>query len=175
MKKNTVFSLLIFSILFGLSSCATDPLLQGYIVGAWRPVKLGSIDLQRVLSGGDTLARQYNQEDIKMLTELKKSLSNPSSTGTLKNTTKAGFSLLFKEAATSYKFTSEGYGARDYAGQPIRGTWKLKKKGTKLILTDLTTKEKFILLIDSLSSKRMVATNKNLPDGLKITYLKVSK
>jgi hypothetical protein len=172
MKKNTVFYLLIFSILFGLSSCATDPVLKSYIVGAWQPVKLGSINLQRVLSGGDTLARQYNEEDAKMLTELKMRLSNSSPNGTVKKTTSADFSLLFKEAGISYKFTKEGFGARANAEQPIRGTWKLKKKGTKLILTDLTTKEKFILLIDSLSSKRMVATNKYLPDGLKITYLK---
>ncbi len=117
-------------------------------------------------------SRQYTEEDYKMLLDLKQNLSKPDANGTFQKSTSADLSLLVNEASTSYKFTSEGFGARFNPGQPIKGKWKLKKKGTKLVLTEVNTQEQFILLIDSLSSNKMVATNKNLPNGLKITYIK---
>lgn len=172
MKKNTFFYLLIFMILFGLPSCATDPLLRRYIVGAWQPVKLSSIDINKFLSSDGTPSQQFTQEDYKMLLDLKQNLSKTAANGTIQKSTGADFSLLVNEASTSYKFTSEGFGARSNPEHSLKGTWKLKKKGTKLVLTEVNTKEQFILLIDSLSSNKMVATNKNLPNGLKITYLK---
>jgi hypothetical protein len=172
MKNNTIFYFLIFIILLGLQSCATDPLLKRYIVGSWQPVKLGSVDIKKLLPRDDTLPQQFTQEERKMLLDLKQNLSKPGANGTSQKSTVADLSLLINEANTSYKFTSEGFGARFNPGQPIKGKWKLKKKGTKLILTEVNTQEQFILLIDSLSSNKMVATNKNLPNGLKITYKK---
>jgi hypothetical protein len=172
MKKNTGFYFLIFTILFGLSSCATDPLLRRYIVGNWQPVKLGSMDINKLLVSDGTPPRQLTQEDYKMLIDLKENLSKTAANGAIQKSTEADFSSMVNEASTSYKFTSGGLGARDNPKQPIKGTWKLKKKGTKLVLTEVNTKKTFILLIDSLSSNKMVATNKNLPHGMKITYIK---
>ena len=167
-------------ILFGLSSCATDPLLRSYVVGTWQPVKIGSVDIKNLLPRDDTLATQYTEEDYKMLIELK-TQAKQSGEGTSQTSTGADgsapkapvddFLRLLNEANTSYKFATEGHGARFNPDQPVKGTWKLKKKGTKLVLKDMRTKEPFIILIDSLSSKKMVATNKYL-NGLKITYIK---
>jgi hypothetical protein len=171
MKRNLVFYFLIFTILYGLSSCATDALLKRNIVGVWQPIKIGTIDIQKLMQTGDTTVQQYTQEDHQMLLDLKKSLSKPSGNGTSQKSTGADFSLLVNEASTTYRFTSDGFGARDNPGEPLKGTWKLKNKGTMLIITDVNTKQQFILRIDSLTSKKMVATNKNLK-GLKVTYLK---
>jgi hypothetical protein len=172
MIKNTSSYLLIFMILLGISSCATDPLLRKYIVGDWRPVKVGTMDLQKLLPKDDTVPYQYTQEEIKMMIELKQSLSRKAADGTLQKSTGTDFSIMLTEANTAYNFTSKGIGIRYHPYQPIKGKWKLKNKGTRLVLTDLKTKEQFILKIDSLSSKKMVATNNNLPNGLKITYIK---
>ena len=167
-------------ILFGLSSCATDPLLRSYIVGTWQPVKVGSVDIKKLLPADDTLVQQYTQEDYQMLIDLKtlaKQLGEGSSQTSIGEDGSApklpgdDFLILLNEANTSYKFAKEGYGARFNPDQPVKGKWKLKKKGTKLVLTDDRTKDQFIILIDSLSSKKMVATNRNL-NGLKITYIK---
>jgi hypothetical protein len=172
MRKNTFFYLMIFAVLTGLQSCATDQLLKSYIVGPWQPVKAGSLDIKKLFPMDDTLPHQYTEEDYKMLTDLKQNLSKAGVGGTSQKSTMKDFNNMVTEIATSYKFTKEGIGARDNPAQPCKGKWKLKKKGTMLVLTDFGTKEKFILLIDSLSSKKMVATNKNLPKGLKITYIK---
>ena len=171
MKRNLVFYFMIFTILYGLSSCATDALLKRNIVGVWQPTKIGTIDIQKLLPGDGTIVQQYTQEDHQMLLDLKKSLSKPAGNGTSQKSTGADFSLLVNEASTTYRFTSDGFGARDNLGEPLKGTWKLKNKGTMLIITDANTKQQFILRIDSLTSNKMVATNKNLK-GLKVTYLK---
>jgi hypothetical protein len=173
MKKYISVNFIIFAILMGLSSCATDPHLRRYIVGGWQPVKLGSIDLQKLVPRDDTLPQQYTDEDYKMLLDLKQNLSKTAPDGTYQKGTGEDYSSLINEANTSYKFTSDGFGARLNASQPMKGKWKLKKRGTKLILTEINTQEQFVLTIDSLSSTKMVATNKNLPKGLKVTYKNV--
>lgn len=171
---------MIFTILLGLSSCATDPHLRSYIVGVWQPVKIGSVDIKKLLQRDDTSAHEYTQEEYKMLLDLKnmsKQVADGTSQtigedGTAPALPQTGLSRLINEANTSYKFTADGFGARFNFEHPIKGKWKLKKRGTKLILTEINTQEQFILLIDSLSSNKMVATNKNFPNGLKITYVK---
>jgi hypothetical protein len=172
MRKNTFIYLMIFTILVGFQSCATDQLLKSYIVGPWIPVKAGAIEIKKLFPENDSVARQYNEEDRKMLTELKQNLSKTGAGGTSQRSTEKDFANLINEIKTSYKFTKEGFGARDNQLQPIKGTWKLKKKGKILVLKETVTKQQFILEIDSLTSKTMVATNKNLPKGLKITYMK---
>jgi hypothetical protein len=172
MTKNTLFYLLIFTILFGFSSCATDPLLRKYIVGNWQPVRIGGMDIKKLLPAEDTLPHQYSAEEVKMMIEFKQNLSTRGPDGTLQKSTGADFSQMLNEAGTAYKFISDGFGARINPVHPMKGSWKLKNKGKKLVLTDVKTKEQFTLLIDSLSSKKMVATNKNLPNGLKINYIK---
>ena len=174
MKKRALHYLLIFTIILSVSSCATDPLLRKYISGEWRPLKLGSLDLQKVIPDGDAEVPQYTQEDMNTLTELKETLSVKNPDGTVKKSTSEDFDRMIAEASTSYIFRSDGYGGRVGPLQPVKGTWKLKKKGTRLILKDEKTKEQFVLIIDSLTSKRMVATNKYLPGGMNITYLKVT-
>jgi hypothetical protein len=169
MKRNIFNYLVIFIFLSALTSCATDARLKGYIVGVWQPVKLGSVDIKKLLSRDDTMPHQYTVEDYKMLLELKMSAGKLDAS---ENSGADYFSVLINEANTSYKFTKEGLGARSNSDQPLKGKWKLKKKGTRLILTDFRTKDQFILMIDSLTSGKMVATNKNLPDGMKVTYVK---
>jgi hypothetical protein len=169
MGKNIFNYFVILIILSALTSCATDARLRSYVVGVWQPVKLGAVDIKKLLPKDDTLPHQYTQEDLKMLIELKKSASKLDAS---ENSGADYFSVLINEANTSYKFTKEGLGARSNPDKSIKGTWKLKKKGTKLILTDFVTKEQFILMIDSLTSSKMVATNRNLPDGMKVTYIK---
>jgi hypothetical protein len=172
MRKNTILYLMIFTILIGFQSCTTSALLRSYIIGPWQPVKAGSMDIKKLFPMDDTLTHQYTEEDYKMLTDLKQNLSKAGAGGTSQKSTMKDFNNMITEIATSYKFTKEGIGARENPTQPFKGKWKLKKKGTMLVLTDISTKEQFILLIDSLSSKKMVATNKYLPKGLKITYIK---
>ena len=174
MKKSALY-LFFFAILFSTSSCGTDPLLRTYISGEWRPVKFASIDMNKMIPSGDTAVPQYNQEDYKMLTELKQSLSttnNPDGSG--RKSTGEDFTRMITEANTTYIFRREGFGGRLNPETPIKGSWKLKNKGKRLILTDDRTKEQFVINIDSLTSKRMVATNKNLPNGMKVTYVKVT-
>ena len=172
MKKNTIFYLLFFAILFALPSCATDPLLRKYIVGQWNPVKVGSVDLKKIIPSGEEEVPKYTQEDYKMLTELKQSLSKTNADGVMQKSTGDDFLRLLSEANTSYVFRNEGFGGRLNPENPQKGKWKLNKKGTKLILTDERTKEKFVMVIDSLSSRKMIATNKNIPSGMKVTYVK---
>ena len=171
MKKNTIFYFLILLILFGSSSCATDPLLRRNIIGVWQPTKVGAIDIQKLIPRDDTIAQVFSESDYKTMTDLKQSLSKPDGTGAIQKSTGADFKLMVNEAMTPYRFTSDGFAARDNPRQPLKGKWKLNKKGTTLTITDVNTNEQFILLIDSLSSNKMVATNKNL-NGLKITYIK---
>jgi hypothetical protein len=173
MKKNSLIYFLVFAILFAVSSCATDSHLKSRIVGVWKPVKIGSIDIQKLVPRDDTIAQKYTEDDKKMLLELKGSSSKPSAGGTPGKSTIKDFSQLINEANTTYKFTKEGLGARDNPQQPIKGTWKFKNKGTKLVITDERAQQEFVLQIDSLTSDKMVATNKNMPNGLKITYIKV--
>ena len=172
MKKNTILYFFIFTILLGFQSCATDPLLRSHIIGTWQPVSLGSVDVQKLWPSDGSVAEQATPEDNKRLIDLKQSLSNQSANGILQRSTAEDFERLISEATTSYRFTSDNLGARVNPEQPMKGEWKLNKKGTKLTLTNPETKEKFILLIDSLSSNKMVATNINLPNGLKVTYSK---
>jgi hypothetical protein len=171
MKKNTIFYFLILTILLGLSSCATNQLFKRNIIGAWQPTKVGAIDIKKFLPRDDTIAQSFNDEDYKMMTDLKQSLSKPDGSGAVQKGTMEDFSLMVNEAITPYRFTSDGFAARDNPRQPLKGTWKLNKKGTTLTITDVNTQEDFILQIDSLSSTKMVATNKNL-NGLKVTYIK---
>ena len=170
MKKNILHYFIIFIILSSLTSCATDQLSRKYIVGNWQPVKIGSVDIQKLFPRDDTLAHQYTEDDYKLLLDLKQTAAKLGPRDDASGVDY--FSVVLNEVNTSYKFTKEGIGARANSFQPIKGKWKLKKKGTKLILTDYGTQEQFILLIDSLTSNKMVATNKNLPDGMKITYVK---
>jgi hypothetical protein len=172
MKKNTFFYLLFFAILFAFPSCATDPLLRKYIVGQWNPVKIGSVDLIKIIPAGEVDVPPYSQEEYKMLTDLKQNLSKTNAEGSSQRSTEEDFNRLLSEANTSYIFRNEGFGGRLNPEQPMKGKWKLKKKGTRLILTDDRTKEQFVLIIDSLSSRKMIATNKNLPNGMKVTYIK---
>jgi hypothetical protein len=172
MKKNSIFYFFIFTILLGLQSCATDPLLRSHIVGNWQPVSLGSLDVKKLWPSDGTVAEPTTPEDNKMLIDLRQGMLKPDANGIMQKFTGEDFSRLISEATTSYRFTSDGAGARVNPEHPMKGEWKLNKKGTKLTLTNPDTKEKFILLIDSLSSNKMVATNKNLPNGLKVTYSK---
>ena len=173
MKRNTVFYFMIFIIMFGLTSCATDPLLRGYIVGSWQPSKFGRTDPQKLLDAGEVMEdSQYTMEDQKMLDDLKHNLIKPDAKDTLQRSIGDEWTIMVNEINTSYMFSSEGSGSRLNPDHPLKGTWKLNKKGKKLVLTGFDKKDQFILLIDSLSSNKMVATNKNLPNGLKITYLK---
>jgi hypothetical protein len=172
MKKNSAYYFLILMILFGLSSCATNQLVKRNIIGAWQPTKVGAIDINKFVPRDDTIARSFNDEDYKMMTELKQTLAKPDGSGAIQRGTKEDFSLLINEAITPYRFTSNGFAARDNPRQPFKGTWQVNKKGTTLTITDVNTKEDFILQIDTLSSTTMVATNKNL-NGLKVTYIKV--
>lgn len=171
MRKNTIFYFLILMILLGLSSCATNQIFKRNIIGAWQPTKVGAIDINKFLPRDDTIAQSFNDEDYKVMTDLKQTLSKPDGSGTIQKGTMEDFSHLINEAITPYRFTTDGFAARDNPMQPLKGTWKLNKKGTTLTITDVNTQEDFILQIDSLSSTKMVATNKNL-NGLKVTYIK---
>jgi hypothetical protein len=157
-------------ILLGSSSCATNQLVKRNIIGTWQPTKVGDINIEKLLPRDDTIAQSFNDEDYQMMTDLKQNLSKPDESGAIKGTME-DFSLLVNEAITPYRVTSNGFAARDNPRQPFKGTWQLNKKGTTLTITDVNTKEDFILQIDSLSSTTMVATNKYL-NGLKVTYIK---
>lgn len=173
MKKSTLY-LFIITIAVALSSCATDPLLRTYVSGEWKPVKLGSLDIQKIVPDGDIVVPKFTHEDEQVLMEMKNSLSTKNADGTEKKSTSEDYARLIAEANTSYIFRTEGFGGRLNPETPIKGPWKLKSKGKRLILTDEKTKEKFVIIIDSLTSKRMVASNKYIPGGMKVTYLKMT-
>jgi hypothetical protein len=174
MKKNTFYYLLIFGILFTLSSCATDPLMRKNIIGVWVPEKFGTMDMRKLIPDGDSAGPQYSESDYKMLNDMKESLSKTGSEGKVEKGSEDDFSRMIMEASTTYAFREEGIGGRMSPVNPVKGKWKMKKKGTRLVLTDDLTKDQFVLIIDSLTSKRMVATNKYLPNGMKISYKKES-
>jgi hypothetical protein len=129
------------------------------------------MDIKKLLPRDDTIAQSFDKEDYEMMTNLKQTLSKPDESGAIHKSTKEDFSNLVNEANTPYRFTSEGFAARDNPRQPLKGTWKLNKKGTMVTITDVNTQKDFSLQIDSLSSTIMVATNKNL-NRLKVTYIK---
>jgi hypothetical protein len=171
MTKKTLLSLVAIIIITGMTSCATNKKARSYVVGQWEPYKLGSVEIKKLLPKSDTVSPQYSQEDYNALNDIKKSMGKPSGDGTKKKFTSEDFSALVEEAATTYMFTREEYASRDNIKTPMRGLWKLNKKGNQLTISNLDTPETFVLSIDSLTSMMMIATNPYLK-GMNVTYLK---
>ena len=170
MTRNKILFLAVIIISAALTSCATNKAAKRNIVGHWQPYKVGTVELRKLQPSDDTVAHQYSQDDYTMLNDLKRSLGKPASGEAAKGSS-SDFENLIVEASTAYIFSVEGYAGRDNATRPMRGNWKMNRKGTEVTITDAGSLESFSLSIDTLTSSKMIATNPNLK-GIKVSYYK---
>jgi hypothetical protein len=102
--------------------------------------------------------------------------TEPARTDASLNVTKqeAGIEKLIRaEQRADLRITTDKYVVKNYPGNTVKATWKLKGKGTVLVAKNIKTKEKFKLDLLEVSPNRVVV-QENLPNAtLKITYVKV--
>ena len=170
MTRNKILFLAVILCAAMITSCTTNKAARRNLIGYWNPYKVGTVELKKLQPSDDTIPHQYNQEDYDMMNEMKRSLGKPSGDGTSKGSS-SEFESLIVEASTSYVFSGEGYAGRDNPLRPMRGTWKMNKKGTEVTITDAGSLETFTLSIDTLTPSKMIATNPMLK-GLKVSYFK---
>jgi hypothetical protein len=105
-----------------------------------------------------------------------KTTTEPARTDASLNVTKqqAGIDNLIRaEQRADLRITADKYVVKNYPGNTVKATWKLKGNGTILVAKNMKTKEKFKLDLLEVSPTRVVV-QENLPNAtLKITYVKV--
>ena len=148
-----------------ISSCATFYPNQKKLIGTWKPEKV----------------EKYNMPDLPTQAAANQQKARPGEEGTTPATTPANPSraesqlarLIENEKRSMLTFNADKTALVDFHGKTIKGTWKLKKQGTRLLASSKETEQKLDLEILHVNDTSAVMIE-TLPFGsLKITYKKV--
>ncbi|MFH1937201.1 MAG: hypothetical protein ABIK52_06535 [Bacteroidota bacterium] len=171
MKKIRLIQGLSFALFLSLTAC-TPAKYKTYIVGNWRPAVLESVDSKHYSLTPDSATNQFTGI-AHAFDPIKQSLLDSNKTRITVEDFMEQIQAVTAETRTMYTFSSNGTGTRVVPdGISMRGTWKLKKRGKLLVLTNPDITQPFKLTIDTLTSTRMVVRNPYMPQGMRLTYIK---
>ncbi|MBL7138948.1 MAG: hypothetical protein ISS17_09245 [Bacteroidales bacterium] len=179
MKKIQLTQGFVFALFLFLTAC-TPAEFNTRIVGRWRPVKLektgmqqSSPDMQQSSLPDDSILDQPPLFDEQALIQLKYEILDQKQKGMTMEDLATQFRNASAESQSTYTFFSNGIGIRDTPGaEPMKGKWKVKKRGKLLIFADKGIAKPIRLDIYTLTRTKMVAGSSNLPKGMRLTYIK---
>jgi hypothetical protein len=190
--KNYLTAVTLFLLACALTSCAlVKSPNEKLIVGTWTPVKVEKYispeDLEKMktqasgtTSGTATAtgAKGATGNTAKNDTASKAKMAAKGGTqGTGQGTPQQRAEqrldrLIQAEQRSPLIIGADKIAVKNYPGNPVKGSWKMNAKGTKVTAKNFKTKEKYVLDIVEITDAKMVIIE-NLPIGaLKINYVK---
>ena len=171
MNVYKIFPLLAFiSLIVVANSCKVTYPNEKLIIGKWKPVKVEkSFDTSYLKAQGTQLPKSA----VAMDTASQKKGKKSSSQAPAVNKDNQLIRLAQSEERSSFEMISENKQVlKHYPGKTISGTWKMKKKGTRIVVKGKENGKKFTIDILDINDSTLVA-KEQFPFGLlKVTYHK---
>jgi hypothetical protein len=175
MKKNNTFTaLIVFCSMILLASCATVHPNQALLPGTWKVTSIEKyVDPNApVKTASETAAATAKQAprvkpgDSTAKGGVSPALQEPPRTEDLIRR------MIMVEERSSLIINPNGTAAKQYPGKVIKATWKMKKKGTRIVVKEMSTKQKWQFDILEISDKRAVLLRRSEYGDFKIVYVK---
>jgi len=127
------------------------------LVGKWRPIKVEQV-----------MPEHSGKQEMKKDT----AATRPSAGQSALSGDDRLDKMMKAELKTMLEITGDRTAMKDYHGNKIKTTFKLKKGGTRIVARNIKTKEKYILNIVEVTDTQLVLIEKVQGAQLKITYVK---
>lgn len=170
MKYRFLFLFLAAAAAFFMASCAvTSHPNEKLIVGKWRPVTVEKVVDSSVLQAEATLKGDAGTQKSK----------TPGKTGAGGNRggvdrREANLDRLVKtEMRSNLEIFPDKTAIKSFPGEPIRATWKMKGKGTRIVAKNIENKMKFTIDILEISKERILVIEHAPVGDVKILYERV--
>lgn len=164
MKMNKyLFFIALTAGVLSLYSCAVKPHPnERIIVGKWRPVQVEKIVDSSEIQAAAMLKGENDQRKSKT--------GVPGDAGAGSRKQEAFDRLAQAEARATMEIFPDGTALKSLPGHPVKASWKMKGKGTRIVARNLENKMKFVIEILEINKERIVVIEHAPVGDLKITY-----
>ena len=146
-----------------MTSCAvTSHPNEKLIVGTWRPVKV-----EKVV---DSTALPAAASKPTEATQIKAKSAKPSGGGNNERVKTSLERLMQVEMRTNLQIFENKTAIKNYAGKPMKATWKMKGHGTRIIAKATENKTRFVIEILEINKERLVVIEHAPAGDLQVTY-----
>jgi hypothetical protein len=168
MNMRRLLSLFVVTtFIFLISSCAVQP-IQKRLIGTWKPVKVEPI----IVPGTQEQVVQKVQETKSNKLDTVDYQAKP------REITKADEQkerMIQSELRSTMTVYANKTAIKEYPGKTVHATWKLKNKGTNLLVNTKETGKKITFNILHVNDTSAIFTATSPVGRYKITYKKVKK
>ncbi len=164
MNRNRIFTFFAFTVaLFILASCGiTSHPNEKIIVGTWRPVKV-----EKVVDSSALLAAQSASGGAV------KPKSKPGGPAGEDNAGKREATLdrlVQSEMRATMEIFANKTAVKNFPGNPLQATWKMKGRGTRIVAKGVENKRKFVIDILDITKERIEVIEHTPVGDIKIIY-----
>jgi hypothetical protein len=174
MKISRLFILFaLISLVPFANSCKVTYPNEKYMIGSWTPVKVEKYTEPVTPTAEGEIPKEAQRPVAKSDTNVQKGKSGTQSSVQTRTPEEELQRMITTEGRTTLVVYSEKkMVVKNYPGKIVKGTWKMKKKGTQVIAKEITTGKKMTMDILSINDTSAVVVER-LPYGdIKITYKK---
>jgi hypothetical protein len=172
MIKNRTIAFFLFAItIVVVASCSILPHPnEKIIVGIWRPIRVEKI----VDSSALQAANIHSADTVKNDPKPGKTASAGKGGGGAAGARQGANldRLAQSEMRATLEMFANKTAVKNYPGNPLHATWKMKGKGTRIIAKGVTNKKKFVIDILSLQQDQMIVMEHAGIGDLKVTYVR---
>jgi hypothetical protein len=164
MNQNKHINLFAFLFaVFILASCGiTSHPNEKIVIGKWRPVTVEKIVDSSALQAAASMAGNSDKKQSKD--------GRPAGDGGASRKEAAFDRLVQSEQRATLEIFANKTAVKNYPGKPMNVTWKMKKKGTKIIARNVDNKMKFVLEVLEINKEQIVILEHAQVGDIKITY-----
>ena len=156
------------TVAFLVSSCATSYPNQKKLIGTWKVIKIEKYDIPSVAVANAATAQKAKTGDVH-------DTSSAVAVSELSKRDKVINRMMEKELHSSLTINKDQTAVKELPGKTVHATWKLKNKGTRLLIDSKEEGKKMTIDILHINDTSAVVLE-NLPvGGLKVTYKKEKK
>ncbi|MCX6277180.1 MAG: hypothetical protein NT004_03665 [Bacteroidetes bacterium] len=164
MNKNKQVNLLAFLIAAVLlASCGvlTHP-NEKIIIGTWRPVTVEKVVDSSAIQAEASLKGNTSAQ--------KPGAAKPAGDGAVGRKDSELNRLVQMEQRATMEIFADKTAIKNYPGKPLRATWKMKGKGTRIVAKNLENNMTFTIEILEINKERIVVIEHAPVGDVKITY-----
>jgi hypothetical protein len=176
MTRTKLLPLSLFAIaLFILASCSiTSHPNEKIIIGKWQPMRVEKIvDSSALMAAGANAGDSTVKNDANPAKSASGKKGGGSGSGNVARKGATLDRLAQSEMRATLEINADKTAVKNFPGNPLRATWKMKGKGTRIVAKNKSTKQKFVIDIVDLSADEVIILEHAPVGDLRITYTRI--
>jgi hypothetical protein len=149
--------------IFLIASCTSTKQIENRMVGTWKAVTVEPIGVPSFPAAAQTAAKPAGNDSTLAPTHEQSRLEGQISR------------MIESEKRSTLTINADKTAVKEYPGKTINASWKLKKKGTRIVAKSKDTGKNLTLDIVKITDSTAVVESTMQYGTMKITYKKVKK